>query len=481
MDNLSVKQPTEHACGKSAPSVAIVGGGLLGMSMALRLAQAGARVTLFEASASAGGLAGEAQFGPYRWDRFYHVILLSDLRTRGLIEELGLSDELRWGISKTGFFTGGKLYSMSNTLEFLRFPPLNLLDKLRLGATIFLGSRVKRPDKLEKVLAVDWLGKYSGRRVLDKIWLPLLKSKLGKNYRIASAAFIWAIIARMYAARRSGLKQEMFGYLAHGYGPVIRALENKLAQAGVTVCVNSPVAALRSANGQVSVTVGDGHPQVFDQAVVTTPPPVAARICPDLKPVEVSALEQIPYQGVVCAALLLRKPLSPYYVTNITDDWVPFTGVIEMTALADKSAFGGNSLVYLPLYLPTEDPGWQDDDATIRERFLTALERMYPTFDRGDVLDFSVSRARQVLAVSTLDYSERLLPPVDQSLPNVCFINAAQIAHGTLNVNETLGLVDEHIASLATRFGLSLPGETSFVISDATLPVQNQHPSEQTA
>ena len=34
----------------------------------------------------AGGLAAGSSFGPYRWDRFYHVILLSDLRTRGLLE-----------------------------------------------------------------------------------------------------------------------------------------------------------------------------------------------------------------------------------------------------------------------------------------------------------------------------------------------------------------------------------------------------------
>jgi hypothetical protein len=46
---------------------------------------------------------------------------------------------------------------------------------------------------------------------LRRIWLPLLKSKLGDNYRITSASFIWATIARMYAARRSGLKREMFG------------------------------------------------------------------------------------------------------------------------------------------------------------------------------------------------------------------------------------------------------------------------------
>ena len=62
-----------------------------------------------------------------------------------------------------------------------------------------------------------WLRRWSGERTFERIWLPLLKSKLGENYRLTSAAFIWATIARMYAARRPGLKREMFGYVEGGY------------------------------------------------------------------------------------------------------------------------------------------------------------------------------------------------------------------------------------------------------------------------
>ena len=453
------------------PSVAVVGGGVLGMSAALRLAQAGAQVTLYEASDTPGGLAGEAEFGPYKWDRYYHVVLLSDLRTRGLLEEVGMADKMRWGISKTGFFTDGNLYSMSNTLEFLKFPPLNLIDKLRLGGTIFLGSRIKNADKLEKILAVDWLGRYSGKNVLERIWLPLLKSKLGENYKVASAAFIWAIIARMYAARRSGLKQEMFGIIDGGYGPVLEALEQRLKQAGVTIRTNSPVAQVRGKeNGGATVAINKDEPQTFDHVVMTTAPHLSARICDELTEQESDRLLQIPYQGVVCASMLLRKPLSPFYVTNITDRWVPFTGVIEMTNLVDKAQFGGNALVYLPLYLPQQDPIWEESDESLQERFVDAIDKMYPQFERADLLDFSVSRARQVLAISTLNYSEKLMPAVRQSVANISFVNSAQIAHGTLNVNETLGLVDEHLPGLLDSIGLNNPEKMSFATTNLSTP-----------
>jgi protoporphyrinogen oxidase len=151
--------------------------------------------------------------------------------------------------------------------------------------------------------------------------------------------------------------------------------------------------------------------------------------------------------------VLLRRPLATYYVTNITDDWVPFTGVIEMTTLVDPQAFGGSSLVYLPRYLAQDDPFWQLDDAAIRERFTAALERMYPAFRRDDVLAFEVSRVREVLAVTTLDYTSAHLPPLATSLPGVHVVNSAQIAQGTLNVNETVSLAETQARALLEQFG----------------------------
>jgi protoporphyrinogen oxidase len=154
------------------------------------------------------------------------------------------------------------------------------------------------------------------------------------------------------------------------------------------------------------------------------------------------------YQGIVCASLLLRKPLAGYYITNITDPWVPFTGVIEMTALVDPATFRGNSLVYLPRYLTQSDDFWQKSDPEILEIFIGALQRMYPSLARGDVVASQVARVREMLAVSTLRYTERSRPPLRTSLPNLYLVNSAQIANGTLNVNETVALANASAAEL---------------------------------
>jgi protoporphyrinogen oxidase len=231
----------------SVPSTAVLGGGLLGMTLALRLAERGLPVTLLEASAQTGGLADAWQIGDVTWDRHYHVTLLSDEYTRRIVGELGLEDSMRWVETRTGFFTDGRLHSMSNTLEFLKFPPLRMIDKLRLGGTIAWAARVTNWQKLEQIPVADWLRKLSGRRTFEKIWLPLLRCKLGDCWRDTSAAFIWATIARMYAARRSGLKKEMFGYCAGGYATILTALERRLRELGVVIRLNSPVQRVESA------------------------------------------------------------------------------------------------------------------------------------------------------------------------------------------------------------------------------------------
>ncbi len=437
--------------------VGIVGGGMLGMTLAWRLRAAGHEVTIIEGAAATGGLAAPETIGGFTWDRFYHVILLSDQHLRGLLAELGLADRLTWGTTRTGFYTDGQLYSLSTSLEFLRFPPLSLLDKLRLGLTILRASQIRDGHPLERIPVSEWLTRWSGRRTFERIWLPLLKSKLGDNYREASAAFIWAIIARMYAARRSGLKQEMFGYVEGGYDVVLRRFRERLEAAGVQfVCGRpaarvDPSAANHGDTREVTVELADGARLLFDHAVLTVPCGRVAKLCPALSAEERARLEGVTYQGIACLALVLKRPLAGYYVTNITDSWVPFTAVIEMTALVDRAHFAGHTLVYLPRYLTQQDPLWQTSDAEIQERFVAALERMYPDFRREDIVAGTLSRVREVLAVSTLDYTARCLPPLETSLPGVWVANSAQIANGTLNVNETVGLAEQAAAALLPR------------------------------
>jgi protoporphyrinogen oxidase len=421
---------------------AIVGGGFLGMTLALRLSQQGKAVTLFESAPMLGGLASSWTLGDVVWDRHYHVTLPCDEHLRSLLGELGLGDELQWATTRTGFYSDCKLYSLSNTLEFLKFPLLNFSDKVRLGATILYASKVQNWQALEKIPVTEWLERWSGRRVMAKIWHPLLRAKLGEDYHRASAAFIWSSIARMYSARQAGAKKEVFGYVAGGYARVIERYGEVLAQQGVCCRLGTLVERVRSHSGTgARVELATGAHYDYDHVALTTACPLTVRMCPDLTTPEKDRLNRIQYQGIICMSLLLEESLSEFYITNITDAWVPYTAVIEMSALVDRRFFGGRALVYLPKYVSATSPEFNLTDKQMEEKFLNALEHMYPKFSRSSVLSSRVSRVKYLLPIPTLNYSKDL-PGVSTSIPGIHIVNSAHIVNGTLNVNETVQLAN---------------------------------------
>jgi protoporphyrinogen oxidase len=426
----------------------IVGGGIMGMTLAHKLSRLGHKVTLFESAPELGGLASSWKLGDVEWDKFYHVILLSDLRTRNILKEIGLDEKIEWVETKTGFYIKGKLHSMSDTIEFLKFPTLNIIDKIRLGLTIVYASRIKNWEKLEKIPVTTWLQKWSGRNTYNKIWLPLLRAKLGDSYKKTSAVFIWATIQRLYGARRNGMKKEMFGFVPGGYKTIIQAFEKCLNENGVYIKLNYTAKEIKIANGnKPEILFVNGKTEQFDHVITTLPSTISAKLCSGLTRDEIDKLNGIEYLGVICVAVLLSKPLSKFYITNITDSTIPFTGVIEMSALVDKKYLKDYSLIYLPKYLSANDPLFQKTDDEIKKYFIDNLKKMYLQIDDSNIKFVGVAKAKQVITVAKLNYSQNL-PDVKTSMPNIYIINTAHIKDGTLNVNETIKVAETKLEEI---------------------------------
>jgi protoporphyrinogen oxidase len=427
---------------------------MLGLTLALRLQEQGAEVTLLEAAPTVGGLASawtiDTPDGPVTWDRHYHVTLLSDRATRSVLDAAGVAGDLRWVETQTGYYADGRLSPVSSSIDFLRLPALSPVAKVRLAATILAGSRIRNWRALEQQTVRTWLTRWSGESTFRRFWLPLLRAKLGESWSDTNAAFIWATIQRLYAARRTGLKKEMFGYVPGGYAHVLDRLAHRLAEQGVKLRTGAAVERIEAAAaGGLDVRVEGAPAEHFDRVAVTTTPDLADRMCADLTDAERAVLRAIPYQGIVCASVVLRRPLSPYYLTYLLDD-LPFTAVVEKTAFVDPAEVGGHTLVYLPKYVAPDDPIFEEPDASLRERFLAGLRRVHPELAPDDVLAFRVSRVRRVFPVPTLGYSQHV-PPRDTSVPGLHLVGSAQIVNGTLNVNETVQLADAAAAALAVR------------------------------
>jgi protoporphyrinogen oxidase len=261
----------------------------------------------------------------------------------------------------------------------------------------------------------------------------------------------------MYKARQSGQKKEMFGYVPGGYARILERFAEVLRAEGVEIRCNAAVEEVEGAPQEpVKVRFLDGSTAHYDRVIFTTPTPTISHACPQLNADERRRFNGVEYLGIVCSSLLLQKPISKYYVTNITDTWVPLTAVVEMTTIVDPEQVGGHSLVYLPKYMMADEPGFAETDEVIQERCLSTLEKMYPHFKRDDVLAFRTARARCVMALPTLGYSERL-PPMQTSIPGVYAINSAQILKGNLNVNETIQVAEDAMRTVLAPALASAP------------------------
>ncbi len=158
----------------STGSVAIIGGGITGLTAAFRLMQAGVPVTLYEADRRVGGVIRSVQEGGYLAEFGPNSILETSPKISGLIRDLGL--EPRRGYSDPGaenryLVRGGKPVCLpASPMRFFGTKLFSTGAKLRLLREPFL--RRAPADKEENV--AEFVLRRLGREWLDYAINPMI-------------------------------------------------------------------------------------------------------------------------------------------------------------------------------------------------------------------------------------------------------------------------------------------------------------------
>lgn len=449
-------------------TIDIIGGGILGLTTAYNLIKQGMHVRIWERSHDLGGLMGRTSFAELNnmeVDRYYHAILSSDHTLMDLIDELGLRPALHSVTTKMGFYHDQKFYPMSGPIDFLRFPPLSMLDRARLGMTILGARRVKDWRELERTPVIDWLTRLGGRGTVEHIWKPLLRAKFDGSFDNVPATYIWSRLVRMSDTRGKTGASEQMCFLSGGYIMLINALAERIRAKGGEIHLGTTIQEVVIEDGQVQGL------QLTDQlipsqaVVITMQTPVARRLLPAHVPQLAASWEKLQdYLGIVCMLLIMKRSLTPYYTLNITDERIPFTGIIETTNLIDRRFTNGYHLVYLPKYVVPSNPYARMDDATLTQTFFKYLGQMFPDFREDQVAGLQIGRERYVEPLHPLNMTDAI-PPIKSQIQGLYLVNSAQIYPQLTNGEAATAYAQRAAETIASSVQLIPQGSVGPVIA----------------
>ncbi|MBA3336973.1 MAG: NAD(P)/FAD-dependent oxidoreductase [Chloroflexia bacterium] len=427
---------------------------MAGLVAALRLAQSGYQVSLWERGSRFGGQAAAFPVNGAYLEYFYHHLFQSDRDIVALIEELGISDHLRWLTSNVGYFADGKIFPLNGALDLLRLGFIPFQDRVRLGLVTAYLQRVRDWRRFERVTAHDWLRRALGQRAYDRTLGAQLKAKFGRYHDQVAMVWFWGKIWLRTTSRRSPLDQEKLGYIQGSFNVLSEALVEACREAGVMLHLEAGPSSLTQNEDKNWNVILDGESAssvTCDAIISTVPSSIMARLVPDLPDDYKAKLLSLTYEAAAVALLQLSRPLSSTYWLNIADPEIPFTGMIEHTNFMPPEEYGGKHFLYLSKYMETDHPYFSMPEAELIETYVPYLKRINPEFKPDWIERWWVFRERSAQPIVTLNYSEKI-PDHRTPLANLYLANTSQIYPEDRGTNYSVRLGNRIAALVATDF-----------------------------
>ncbi len=412
--------------GEDDLSVAVIGGGITGLTIAYRLASQGLKVTLFEKDDVLGGLASSIDVGPIKVEKYYHFICMRDIPYFDMLDELGLGDKLNWTETRMSYYAHGNMYDFSTPFDLLRFKPIGFLNRFRFGLNILYTSRIKNWQRLDGVKSKEWLLKHIGKNAYEEIWEPLMKMKFGDRADDISAAWLWGRAKRVAQSRVKGMQRERLGFVEGGTQTLIDRMEQKIIDFGGEIRLNSGVSGIATQEGEKTRVEVNGEQLQFDQVVSTLPVPLFLRLSTSLPEGLEHRLSEVEYYAVACMFLRLKQHLTDNFWLNAHDSRITFAGIIEYSNLNPLPKLEGSSIAYVPYYLPADSDFYNMTTEKHREHLIKELVLINPEFDESWIQDLIVVKDEFAQPICSVNHLDRV-PPFRTGVPGLYMAEMSQI------------------------------------------------------
>jgi protoporphyrinogen oxidase len=460
--------------------IAVIGAGVAGLAAAHRLGASGHVCHVYERWPGLGGQAATLDVGDgVLLERYYHHLFISDRHIADLYAELGLDDELEWRASRVGLFRDGRIHRFTSPLDLLRFAPLSLRARVRMGAAILLlQRRHPRVEPFEGQRALEWVQRHMGREVADKVWGPLLRAKFGESAEDLSMAWLWSKFTVRRQIKGKQARQELLGYPRTTFESLFKRLAESIEQAGGDVFIDRPAARIARENGQFVLTPGvagsfrrghdprafepDGESARYDAVLATVPSDVFEQLlepglATQLEPGYMDRLRSIEYHSALCMLLELDRPFSSFYWTNIADPEIPFIGLIEQTNLVEPSRYGGRRFLYVANYKAHGHPLLELGADELLDAYEPGLRKINPGFSREWIKQRWLFKEPAAQPIVTVGYHERM-PPLRTGVPGLILANTTQVYPEDRGTNYAVRLGDQAAAAVRADLDTATSG-----------------------
>ena len=395
--------------------VAVIGGGLAGITAAIALAESGADVTLLEARPRLGGATCSFSRDGLTVDTGQHVFLGCCSAYRGLLARLGMTEhaplQVRFDVTVLAPGANGqprqarlRRTALPGPLHMLpalgRYPFLSLAERASVARPA-LGMRFVDPadPAVDTQRFGDWLAKRGqGERTRRALWDLFSVSALniaGDDASLALAAVVvkTGLLGKNNAAD-IGVPALPLGELHGDAGATL------LAKLGAQVALSTKVSAIEPVDGggyRVRLGPETDHELTVDAVVLAVPHEKAAPLIPAgaLPEQTVAGWAGLGASPIVNVHVIYDRPVMDLPFVAAIDS--PVQWVFDRTRISGISAskHGRPGHQYLAISLSAADQYADTPVAQLQEQFVPALAELFPAARDATVTEFFVTRERR--------------------------------------------------------------------------------------
>ncbi|WP_374984870.1 hydroxysqualene dehydroxylase HpnE [Streptomyces fradiae] len=381
----------------------VVGGGLAGVTAALRLADAGVRVTLLEGRPRLGGLAFSFRRGDLTVDNGQHVYLRCCAAYRWFLDRVGGTDlapvqgRLDVPVLDVAGPRGPRLGRLRRTAlpvplhlaaSLAAYPHLSVAERLAVGrAALALNSLDPADPALDDADFAGWLARHGqSRRAVQALWdlvgvATLNATAAQTSLGLAAMVFRTGLLSAPGAADIGWARVP----LGHLHDTLAReALEAR----GVRVLVRTRVSAVTPADGGRWVVDVPGDSLDADTVVLAVPQRETHDLLPPGALDTPGDLLRIGTAPILNVHVLYDRPVlrRPFFAALGS----PVQWVFDRTEASGMPGPGQ----YLAVSQSAAQAEIDAPVAELRARYLPELERLLPPARHARVTDFFVTRER---------------------------------------------------------------------------------------